>query len=268
MVAEVARRSRCGVDDAAEMLLGLSPYDMQSLLIDVISGKERQEDQSMHTLPGPSSSLPLNKRSEAETFVHQTEFEESTLNLDLPAGLWLRRRKLDGALNRVPVNFYTYVWAILERCPGVWVRGYCLPQALTKEMTPGEIKFALRVEEMLNRVPEPEYRQLLVEALMVLSLAVEHDAVHEFKVPIDVESVVQRANGLFLDDQRQCKGDATLCCASSTRPCPSPCQSAVGVCEHFYDSAPSGAYGTMTYLMRAIACIPDVNASVQDCVLS
>ncbi|XP_077486077.1 putative phosphorylase b kinase regulatory subunit alpha [Amblyomma americanum] len=274
MVAEVARRSRCGVDDAAELLLALSPYDMQSLLIDVISGKERQEEQSIHTLPGPSPSLPPNKRREADAFVHQSEFEESTLTTDprlscSQVGLWLRRRKLDGALNRVPLDFYTFVWAILERCPGLWVRGYCLPQALTKEMTPGELKFALRVEEMLNRVPEPEYRQLLVEALMVVSLAVEHDVVAEFKMPIDVESLVQRANALFLEDQRQCRGDATLCCASLTLPCPSPCQNSVGVCEHFYDTAPSGPYGTMTYLMRSVAyCLPDVNVSVLDCVLS
>lgn len=67
-------------------------------------------------------------------------------------GQWLRRRKLDGALNRVPVGFYSHVWGVLERCPGIWIRGKCLPQALTREMTAGEFKFALRVEEMLNKV--------------------------------------------------------------------------------------------------------------------
>lgn len=30
-------------------------------------------------------------------------------------GQWLRRRRLDGALNRVPSAFYTKVWGILER---------------------------------------------------------------------------------------------------------------------------------------------------------
>lgn len=28
---------------------------------------------------------------------------------------------------------------------------------------------------------------------------------------------------------------------------------ATGICHFFYDSAPSGAYGTMTYLTRAVA---------------
>ena len=34
--------------------------------------------------------------------------------LDL-AGLWLRRRLLDGSLNRVPPGFYTRVWSLLDR---------------------------------------------------------------------------------------------------------------------------------------------------------
>ena len=30
-------------------------------------------------------------------------------------GQWLRRRRLDGALNRVPKGFYPKVWMILEK---------------------------------------------------------------------------------------------------------------------------------------------------------
>lgn len=30
-------------------------------------------------------------------------------------GQWLRRRRLDGALNRVPRDFYSRVWTVLER---------------------------------------------------------------------------------------------------------------------------------------------------------
>ena len=30
-------------------------------------------------------------------------------------GVWRRRRRLDGALNRIPAEFYTQVWYILER---------------------------------------------------------------------------------------------------------------------------------------------------------
>ena len=41
-------------------------------------------------------------------------------------------------------------------------------------MTSGEMKFALVVESVLNSVPLPEYRQMLVEALCVVSMIVEN----------------------------------------------------------------------------------------------
>lgn len=41
----------------------------------------------------------------------------------------IQRRQLDGALSRVPKDFYERVWEILERTPGgIKVAGYLLPQ--------------------------------------------------------------------------------------------------------------------------------------------
>ncbi|XP_075551980.1 putative phosphorylase b kinase regulatory subunit alpha isoform X1 [Dermacentor variabilis] len=270
MAWEMARTSQRKATDAADALLNLSPFSMQSLLLNIISGTEPDNaSRVLSTVPGSTPGGFAAKRSEAEAFLHLDVEEASSVGEQVTQGLWMRRRRLDGTLNRVPVGFYARVWGILERCPGVWVRGYCLHVNLTKEMTAGEIKFALRVEEMLNKVPEPEYRQLLVEALMVISLAVENDVVSEFQAPIDVESVVQRAHGFFLEDQLSCKGDATLCCATDANRTIAPCQQAVGICQHFYDSAPSGCYGTMTYLLRAAACsVPDLSVSMLDCMPS
>ena len=47
-------------------------------------------------------------------------------------GIWMRRRRLDGALNRVPVGFYSKVWMILENCRGILVRGRTLDTFLTQ----------------------------------------------------------------------------------------------------------------------------------------
>ncbi len=44
------------------------------------------------------------------------------------AGQWLRRRRLDGALNRAPADFYTKVWRVLERVGQCMVREYFLSQ--------------------------------------------------------------------------------------------------------------------------------------------
>lgn len=68
-------------------------------------------------------------------------------------------------------------------------------------MTSGELKFALRVESVLNTLPQPEYRQLVVEALMVLTLVVEHNLVAYLGETLHVEQLVHTANKIFLQEQ-------------------------------------------------------------------
>lgn len=68
------------------------------------------------------------------------------------------------------------------------------------QMTPQEIKFAVHVESVLNRVPQPEYRQLLVEAIMVLTLLSDTN-MNSIGGIIHVDQIVQMANQLFLQDQ-------------------------------------------------------------------
>lgn len=41
--------------------------------------------------------------------------DDSDVQIDDRQGQWLRRRRLDGALNRVPRDFYSRVWTVLER---------------------------------------------------------------------------------------------------------------------------------------------------------
>lgn len=67
-------------------------------------------------------------------------------------------------------------------------------------MTAGEIKFAVQVESVLNHVPQPEYRQLLVETVMVLGLVADVD-VESIGSIIHVDRILHLANDLFLNDQ-------------------------------------------------------------------
>ena len=67
-------------------------------------------------------------------------------------------------------------------------------------MTPGEIKFAVHVETVLNRVPQPEYRQLLVEAILVLTLLAELE-VETIGSIIHVEKIVYMASDMFYQEQ-------------------------------------------------------------------
>ncbi|CAG5858485.1 unnamed protein product [Menidia menidia] len=155
-------------------------------------------------------------------------------------GQWLRRRRLDGAINRVPMGFYQKVWKILQKCHGLSIDGYVLPSSTTREMTAGEIKFAVQVESVLNHVPQPEYRQLLVETVMVLGMVADID-VDNIGGIIHVDRILHLANDLFLNDQNSLNaGDYFL-----------EKDPATGICNFFYDSAPSGSFGTMTYLSKA-----------------
>ncbi|KAH6944334.1 hypothetical protein HPB50_002707 [Hyalomma asiaticum] len=77
-------------------------------------------------------------------------------------------------------------------------------------MTQGELKFALEFEHVLNCIPQPEYRQLMVEAIMVLTLLAEHNVVTFINKVISVDGLVQHAYKVFLEDQcgrRRAAGD-------------------------------------------------------------
>lgn len=68
-------------------------------------------------------------------------------------------------------------------------------------MTSNELKFALALESVLNCIPQPEYRQLIVEALMVLTIVAEHSDISYLGDVITVEHLVHNANRIFLEDQ-------------------------------------------------------------------
>lgn len=60
--------------------------------------------------------------------------EEDAIAASEDQGSWLRRRRLDGALNRVPHGFYAKVWTVLERCHKLCIQERYLELALTQEV--------------------------------------------------------------------------------------------------------------------------------------
>uniref|UniRef100_A0A8C6Y7W8 Phosphorylase b kinase regulatory subunit n=1 Tax=Naja naja TaxID=35670 RepID=A0A8C6Y7W8_NAJNA len=279
MATELARSLNCSGEEASESLMNLSPFDMKNLLHHILSGKEFGVERSMRPLDSSTSSPAISIHEVGHTGATKTERsgitrlksemkqvnnDSSLLSFYSPSsptstssltgsvghsiswgdrqGQWLRRRRLDGAINRVPVGFYQKVWKILQKCHGLSIDGYVLPSSTTREMTACEIKFAVHVESVLNHVPQPEYRQLLVEAILVLTLLSEID-VNSIGGIIHVDRIVHIANDLFLQEQKSLgAADGFLEQDAGT-----------GICYFFYDSAPSGAYGTMTYLTKAVA---------------
>uniref|UniRef100_A0A803T9T9 Phosphorylase b kinase regulatory subunit n=1 Tax=Anolis carolinensis TaxID=28377 RepID=A0A803T9T9_ANOCA len=287
MATELAQSLSCSAEEATESLMNLSPSHLKSLLHHILSGKEFGVERSVRVTDptmapavsirevGPVGATKTERagivrlKSEIQlvglflpqggnasslttvsvSFSPQFPPRERTLSGMLEEGLakdtrqgqWQRRRRLDGSLNRVPVGFYQKVWRILQKCHGLSVEGFILPSSTIKEMTPGEIKFAVHVESVLNRVPQPEYRQLLVEAILVLTLLAEVD-VHSIGGLIAVDKIVRIASDLFYEEQKILGAEDNMLERDP----------ATGICTLLYDSAPSGRYGTMTYLSRAV----------------
>ncbi|KAF9116148.1 hypothetical protein BGX27_004488 [Mortierella sp. AM989] len=86
------------------------------------------------------------------------------------SGRWLRRRKNDGSLNRVPNKFYPRVWNILSRAAGFRIGSHVLPRdPIISEKTAEEFNFALAVENFLGVIHDTAERQIAVETLMVIA---------------------------------------------------------------------------------------------------
>uniref|UniRef100_A0A665VTI3 Phosphorylase b kinase regulatory subunit n=1 Tax=Echeneis naucrates TaxID=173247 RepID=A0A665VTI3_ECHNA len=279
MATELAQSLNCSGEEATESLMSLSPSELKNLLHHILSGKEFGVQRSVRGIDaGVSPALSIHQLgnvgatkseragiSKLKTDMKMVVFFKflcalmtqryrlpSIDSLDLPEsipvskdtkqGQWLRRRRLDGALNRVPVGFYQKVWKILQKCHGLSIEGFVLPSSTTREMTPREIKFSVHVETVLNRVPQPEYRQLLVEAILVLTMLADVD-IHSIGSIIHVEKIVHIANDMFYKDQVDLGAEEHILDRDPS----------TGVCRLLYDSAPSGRFGSMTYLTKAVA---------------
>ncbi|XP_041841055.1 phosphorylase b kinase regulatory subunit alpha, skeletal muscle isoform isoform X1 [Melanotaenia boesemani] len=293
MATELAQSLNCSGEEATESLMSLSPSELKNLLHHILSGKEFGVQRSVREVDaGVSPAISIHHlgnvgatkseragisklKSDMKMLEHRLSFLDqskgvqaqsldiestesgrygapSVESLDIPEsfpvskdtrhGQWLRRRRLDGALNRVPVGFYQKVWKILQKCHGLSIEGFVLPSSTTREMTPGEIKFSVHVETVLNRVPQPEYRQLLVEAILVLTMLADVE-IPSIGSIIHVERIVQLANDMFYKDQKDLGAEEHILEKDP----------ATGVCRLLYDSAPSGRFGSMTYLTKAVA---------------
>ncbi|XP_060148546.1 phosphorylase b kinase regulatory subunit alpha, skeletal muscle isoform isoform X7 [Globicephala melas] len=285
MATELAHSLRCSAEEATDGLMNLSPSAMKNLLHHILSGKEFGVERSVRltdsnispaisireigavgaTKPERTGIMQLKSEIKQVDFRRLSISTESQVkqspgtsmspsigsfpsacgqqtSKDSRQGQWQRRRRLDGALNRVPIGFYQKVWKVLQKCHGLSVEGFVLPSSTTREMTPGEIKFSVHVESVLNRVPQPEYRQLLVEAILVLTMMSDIE-IHSIGSIIAVEKIVHIANDLFLQEQKTLGADDIMLAKDP----------ASGICSLLYDSAPSGRFGTMTYLSKAAA---------------
>ncbi|HLP90733.1 MAG TPA: glycoside hydrolase family 15 protein [Nostocaceae cyanobacterium] len=167
ITSEIARELRVTQDEAYDYLMQLSPYEVKMRLQQVlaaytpVSNLLRQQE-SLHV---------KQKESDIAWIVEPIITEE----IEVPPGGWRRYRQAEGALNRVPKNFFKQVWLLMQHCKGIVIgdklerRNRLDSEIMLSEMTAGERNFALKIEHLLNKIEAPEYRQVNIEALMELA---------------------------------------------------------------------------------------------------
>lgn len=95
----------------------------------------------------------------------------------LPAeqGGWLAWREVTGVIARMPPAFHERTWGLLQHCAAMVigdqldVSNRIDSRLALADSTPGEHGFALLLDDRLDRIPAPEYRQLTIEALSSLA---------------------------------------------------------------------------------------------------
>jgi len=124
-------------------------------------------------------------------------------------GCWLQHRMRQGALQRVPRNFYPGVWGLLQHCRGLLIgdkleRRNRLDSDLLAEKTPGEHNFAVLVDHLLSKIEAAEYRQLTIEAMLSLMAFFEANPKVRFEDQLALDVVIGHAVKLgWLDENQQ-----------------------------------------------------------------
>ncbi|MBE9058555.1 glycoside hydrolase family 15 protein [Sphaerospermopsis sp. LEGE 08334] len=167
ITSELAQELGVTQDEAYDHLMQLSPYEVKMRLEKVltsysgVSGLLRQQE-----------SLHIKQKESDIAWVVQPVISEEEIAVT-PEN-WRRFRQAEGAINRVPKDFFKQVWLLMHHCKGLVIgdklerRNRLESEVMISEMTAGERNFALRIEHLLNKIEAPEYRQVNVEALMEL----------------------------------------------------------------------------------------------------
>jgi len=166
ITSELAGELGVTQDEAYEHLMQRTPFEVKNRLANVLAGYA-----GMNQLLRQQESLRVKqKESDIDWVVIAATPEEA-----LPAGGWRLSRQRDGAVNRVPKDFFKQVWQLMKHCKGLVIgdklerRNRLDSDVMLSEMTAGEKNFALLVEHLLNKIEAPEYRQVNIETLMELA---------------------------------------------------------------------------------------------------
>jgi phosphorylase kinase alpha/beta subunit len=166
LTSQIARSEKVAADEAYEILMAKSPFEIQLSVERVL-----EDYQSLTDLPQKMERLHAKVDSGKLNWQQDLGLEQ----LVVPIDGWLVWRQHQGIIDRRAANFNNQIWLILQHSPGLVIgnkmdkRNRIISDVVLSDMTPGETAFALLTEHMLNNIQAPEYRQLTIETLTAVA---------------------------------------------------------------------------------------------------
>lgn len=237
ITSELARELRVTQDEAYEKLMELAPFEVKNRLYKVLSTYT-----GMSNLLRQQESLHIKQKESDIDWVVLPMLTEAAEAQESPVGGWRRFRQAEGALNRVPPNFFQQVWLLMHHCKGLVIgdklerRNRLESDVMLSEMTAGEKNFALLVEHLLNKIEAPEYRHVNIEALMELAAIAAKNPSLQIEEYIVLDVLIGHAVRLAWLDQYPERGDRYD-------------EDKARAWRHFYNNSPRDCAG---YILQAI----------------
>ncbi len=187
LVGELAWERQITQDEAFDELMELSPQEIMERLHRLL----RHAGQGAEHL-ATVESLQIASSKDGLATITFTADSDPKLG-DAETG-WTAWRKINGAVPRLSKAFFRQLWQDLGQCAGLVIgdrlesHNRLNSKLLRADMTAGEKSFARLIEDKLNHIHAPEYRQLVIEALQVFSriLRVNPDLQLDSHVVLDV----------------------------------------------------------------------------------
>ncbi len=166
LTGQMAREQQITQAEAYENLMHMPPSQIQNRVHNAIA-----QYQSMDSVTLQLEALHMKNADSPLVW----DFDLGIESMEIPEEGWHAWRQHQGTLYRMPTDFYGQLWAVFRHANGLIIgnryelRNTLDSRIILSDMTPGEKAFAFRIEQLLSRVPAPEYRQLTIESLNVLT---------------------------------------------------------------------------------------------------
>lgn len=169
LVGQISREAQLSIGDAYERLISLAPHDIYDRIRSILQSFSQEVRELKH-----QENLTASGISQLDVL----HLEDSPL-LDEHHDDWRAWRHHTGMISRLSPNFYKDVWYLLRQCNALVIGDKYNSQSrigyeLTLDSTAGEQSFAHKVEDLLQSISAPEYRQLTIEAIEALSSVFRH----------------------------------------------------------------------------------------------